>query len=186
MATFVPRLDSDGMWQNPKWYADNVFYTSGYGLPNCTCYAWGRFWEIGGGRPALPTSNGGEWWADAQASGAYQTGQVAQVGAVACYEDLDGGAGHVAVVERINADGTLLISQSAWRRPLTDYPPDMEGYFWTNYTVGSTNMAQWLINGNYAFQGFIYHPDFPPGPTPTPTGIPAWMLFKFKPYMVKR
>lgn len=186
MAIFTPRVNNTGMWQNPKWYADNVFYTSGYGLPNCTCYAWGRFWEIGGSRPALPTSNGGEWWPDALASGAYQTGQVAQVGAVCCYEDLDGGAGHVAIVERINDDGTLLISQSAWRRPLTDYPPEMEGYFWTNYTVGSTNMAQWMINDNYAFQGFIYHPDFPPGPTPKPTGLPAWMLFKFKPYMVKR
>lgn len=38
---FVPRLTSDGMQGNPYWYSRNPFYLAGYGLPNCTCYAFG-------------------------------------------------------------------------------------------------------------------------------------------------
>ena len=30
---------------NKYYYSNNVFYKSGYGMPNCTCYAWGRFLE---------------------------------------------------------------------------------------------------------------------------------------------
>ena len=43
---FTPRLNDNGILNNPKWYSDNPFYQSGYGMPNCTCYAWGRFWEV--------------------------------------------------------------------------------------------------------------------------------------------
>lgn len=44
---FTPRLTDEGILNNFHWYSDNPFYQSGYGMPNCTCYAWGRFWEIG-------------------------------------------------------------------------------------------------------------------------------------------
>ena len=43
---FNPRLNLNGMLNNFYWYSDNPFYQSNYGLPNCTCYAYGRFWEI--------------------------------------------------------------------------------------------------------------------------------------------
>lgn len=43
---FNPRLNYNGMLNNFYWYSDNPFYQSNYGLPNCTCYAYGRFWEI--------------------------------------------------------------------------------------------------------------------------------------------
>lgn len=45
--SYTPRLDDQGIMGNFHWYSDNPFYQSGYGMPNCTCYAWGRFWEIG-------------------------------------------------------------------------------------------------------------------------------------------
>ena len=38
---YVPRLTSAGMRGNPYWYSRNPLYLAGYGLPNCTCYAWG-------------------------------------------------------------------------------------------------------------------------------------------------
>lgn len=54
-----------------------------FGLPNCTCYAWGRFWEIGDPNSTkihkptqLPTGDGYVWWERAVASGYYQTGQT--------------------------------------------------------------------------------------------------------------
>ena len=79
---FIPRLTDTGILNNFHWYSDNPFYQSGYGMPNCTCYAWGRFWEIGDpksngeNKPTeLPTGHGGEWWERAVADGYYQTGQ---------------------------------------------------------------------------------------------------------------
>lgn len=73
---YTPRLDDNGIVDNFHWYSDNPFYIAGYGLPNCTCYAWGRFWEIGDpnstgeNKPTeLPTGDGGVWWERAVASG---------------------------------------------------------------------------------------------------------------------
>ena len=43
--TFKPRLTAPTT-DNRFYYKDNVFYKSGYGMPNCTCYAWGRFYEL--------------------------------------------------------------------------------------------------------------------------------------------
>lgn len=94
---FVPRLNDNGILNNPKWYSENPFYQSGYGMPNCTCYAWGRFWEIsdpsneGINKPInLPTGNGGQWWSSAVSSGYYETGQEPKLGAVACFSDNNG------------------------------------------------------------------------------------------------
>lgn len=80
---FTPRLTDEGILNNFHWYSDNPFYQSGYGMPNCTCYAWGRFWEIGDysgtgeNKPTqLPTGDGGQWWGRAVSDGYYQTGQT--------------------------------------------------------------------------------------------------------------
>lgn len=45
--SYTPRLTDAGIVNNFHWYSQNPFYIAGYGMPNCTCYAWGRFWEIG-------------------------------------------------------------------------------------------------------------------------------------------
>ena len=83
---YTPRLDANGIVNNFHWYSDNPFYIAGYGMPNCTCYAWGRFWEIGDpnstgeNKPTqLPTGDGGVWWERAVASGYYETGQTPQL-----------------------------------------------------------------------------------------------------------
>lgn len=97
--SFTPRLNDNGIMNNPKWYSENPFYQAGYGMPNCTCYSWGRFWEIGDinntgeNKPTqLPTGDGGVWWERAVASGYYQTGQAPELGAVICFEDANGGS----------------------------------------------------------------------------------------------
>lgn len=74
--------------------AGNTYY---YGY--CTWYAKQR-------RPDLPNmlGNGGQWVANAAARG-YATGSVPRAGAIAeTY-------GHVAYVESVNGDGTLVISE---------------------------------------------------------------------------
>ena len=83
---YTPRLNSNGILNNFHWYSQNPFYQSGYGMPNCTCYAYGRFWEIGdpngigANKPVnLPLGNGGDWFPDAVQAGHYQTGQIPQL-----------------------------------------------------------------------------------------------------------
>lgn len=94
---YTPRLDDTGILNNFHWYSDNPFYQSGYGMPNCTCYAWGRFWEIGdplnngSNKPVnLPLGDGGQWWSSAVASGYYETGQIPKLGSVICFSDNNG------------------------------------------------------------------------------------------------
>lgn len=148
--TFTPRLNDTGIEGSFYWYSQNPFYQSGYGLPNCTCYAWGRFWEIGdpegtgANRPALPTGDAGNWYANA---GDYDRGTAPKLGAVICWSDNDGGAGHVAIVEQISDNGDIVTSNSAWGG----------SYFYPNTVYASDG---YNISG-FTFQGFIYNPHAP-------------------------
>ena len=175
MSNFSPRLTAAGIYRNPKWYAKNPFEAAGYGLPNCTTYAWGRAWEIEGQRPRLPLGDAGTWYDEARRAGIYKTGSVPALGAVICWGKT-GGAGHVAVVEEIHADGSLTTSNSGWYRPISDYPPDTPNYFYTNRT-SRDYMEPWM-DSRYFFQGFIYI-DRQPEP-PKPGKIPVWLLFKIR------
>ena len=176
---YQPRLNSDGIQGNFHWYSENPFYQSGYGLPNCTCYAWGRFWEIGDplsehiNRPNLPTSDGGQWWGQAVASGIYETGQLPKLGAVICF-DRPGESGHVAIVEEIgnvNGRACIVTSNSAWQST----------FFYTQTLYADENYS-W---GSYNFQGFIYNPFAEQPEPPTPTGATKikkfpWVLYTNK------
>lgn len=143
---FTPRLDDTGIEGKFYWYSQNPFYQSGYGLPNCTCYAWGRFWEIsdhtgdGSNRPTLPTGDAGTWFSNATD---YQRGQTPQLGAVICWDN-PGKAGHVAIVEQILANGDIVTSNSAWNST----------FFYTKTLYKSEGYNF----GSYVFQGFIYNP----------------------------
>ncbi len=156
--SFTPRLSSSGMQDNPYWYSRNPFYLAGYGLPNCTAYAWGRFWEISDpnveyiNRPTLSTGNAGDWYA--YTSDGYQRGSTPQLGAVICFAH-PGYAGHVAIVEEIRENGDVLTSNSARHGT----------YFYTRVYTASSGY-NW---SSYIFQGFIYNPFVEPGPGPEPT-----------------
>jgi surface antigen len=160
MATFVPRLNSNGMRGNPYWYANNPFYTAGFGLPNCTCYAWGRWYEIMGQRPnGLSVSKAELWWGETVG---YQRGQVPKLGAIICFADGPyTGLGHVAVVEKISAGGQVTFSNSAYTG----------AYFYTR--TGNANNNYGYERG-YRLQGFLYLPDDydPPEPGPDPEPEP--------------
>ena len=150
MAVFVSRLSEDGLSTSSYYNSDNPFYKSGYGLPNCTCYAWGRFWECqgtSGSRPALSLGNAEDWWG--HTSDGYQRGQTPRLGAVICWSkgqagDNSDGAGHVGIVEAVNDDGTIVTSESAYN-----------GYYFRTKKRNPT--ANW-DGGDYTFQGFIYNP----------------------------
>lgn len=147
MATFVQRTTAPEE-SNAYYYAENPFHQSGYGLPNCTCYAFGRFWELqGGDAPSLSWGNAENWYGHADG---YARGKTPKLGAVVCWRkgtagDSSDGAGHVAIVEQINEDGSIVTSESGWGASST---------FWRTTRSGSN----WGQSSAYVFQGFIYHP----------------------------
>lgn len=164
MADFTPRLTKEGMLNSKYWYSNtNPFYPSGWGLPNCTCYAWGRFWEISDVVPHLPTGNGGQWWGSVSG---YEVGQTPQLGAIMCFYDPNG-EGHVAIVEEIDEQGNVVSSNSGYSRNPGGY--DDPNYFFIDHNPKATNYrSTWEVARGYSFQGFIYNPEQPvPPPTPS-------------------
>ena len=147
MATFTQRTTAPS--EADAWYyVNNPFYQSGYGMPNCTCYAWGRFAELLGSKPSLSLGNAENWYGHADG---YARGQTPRVGAVICWRKgqagvSSDGAGHVGIVEAVNADGTIITSESGWQ----------DARFW--WTKTRSNDGNWGGGSAYTFQGFIYHP----------------------------
>lgn len=150
----LPELDDDSYiyWINERFTFDGEKGKNkcisrnpetGLVLPNCTGYAWGRFMEILGSTPKLSTGNAGTWYDNT--SDGYSRGSIPQVGAVICWGGGSSGAGHVAIVEKVNGDGSILISNS-------DYSGRM---FYTATVYKSSNYS---ISSSHKFQGFIYNP----------------------------
>lgn len=150
-ATFDPMLSApstkDKNWIHYTFGGYNycILISGNSCLPNCVGFAWGRWRQLLGKKPALSLGNAENWWAYKDN---YQRGQTPRLGAVACWRkgkagEPSDGAGHVAIVERINADGSVTLSNSAYggRRFFlcTLKPP-------------------YYFGPNYYFQGFIYLP----------------------------
>ena len=114
-------------------------------LPNCTAYAWGRFYEILGSRPKLSTGNAEDWYG--YTADGYERGNTPSLGAIICWEGKGSAAGHVAVVEKINDDGSIVTSESGW---------NSSAYWWLTDRTNSN--GNWGASSNYVFQGFIYSP----------------------------
>lgn len=120
-------------------------------LANCVGYAVGRFHEIAN-CPAfnlIDAVNAENLFANAQKHG-LKTGDKPELGALIVWqkgETLSGsdGAGHVAVVEQIDTDGSILTSESGY---------NAKNPFWTTlrkppYSYGSA----------YKLLGFVYQPE---------------------------
>lgn len=145
-ASFSPRLSAPGL-SNKYYYSDlNAFYKYGYGMPNCTAYAYGRAYEILGSEPKLSWNNAEQWYDYNKSNGYYKYGQTPKVGAIACWS-YNGGGGHVAVVEKVE-NGQITFSNSAWSGKR----------FYLSYASTSDKNA----GGNswWNFQGYIYLGDF--------------------------
>lgn len=129
MAVYVPRTTaptgSEKWWRRPEAGGVNpcININNGVVLPNCVGFAWGRFSEIIGTPCSLPTANAGDWW---ELVRGYDKGQTPKLGSVIVWGKA-GEAGHVAIVEQINSDGSILTSNSAyagtWFYMQTVYPP---------------------------------------------------------------
>lgn len=144
MANFTPRLTAPST-SNSYYFSGNPFYPT-YGMPNCTCYAFGRFWEISGQYPRLCTMDAHSWYGY---NDGYARGKTPRLGAIACYYNYytpyEGG--HVCVVEQIKSDTHIVVSNSGWG-----------GDFFYLTDVYKTSTGAWQYNSARIFQGFIYNP----------------------------
>ena len=152
---FCPRFSKDGMKDSNYWY-DTTFNAGASGdvmLPNCTTYASGRLSEETGenmrnimnGRKGF--GNAKEWYSQTT----LEKGSTPKLGAIACF---GGTLGHVAVVEQINDDGTVTVSQSNYQAK-KDY--NSSNYFQTKtYKLEVGKVASGV---GLTFLGYIYAPN---------------------------
>lgn len=153
---FVPRL-TEPERDNSFWTTYNPYYQSGVGLPNCTCYAWGRIAELkqvtsyqdAVNRVKLSYRNARQWWDD---NTAYASGDVPKLGSVAVFEGIATNAkgqhfGHVMVVEEINGDTITLSGSDA----------DVDGSGGRYFYVDTLTLNE-MKDANYhgGLIGFIY------------------------------
>lgn len=165
---FTPRLTApsttDKYWRHTSKGGLNecIHISGGSCLPNCVGYAWGRFYEIIGERPAL-SKNNAEMWYGNTADG-YKRSSTPALGVIACWSkgkvgNGADGAGHVAVVERIEANGDIVTSNSA--------------YSGTRFYTQTYKKSEGYNFGAYKFQGFILPPVQIKDATPAATSKPA-------------
>lgn len=107
---------------------------------NCTWYAFGRAYEILKSRPNLSINGAGKWYDYNKNNRCYDYGSTPRQGAIVCWSN------HVAVVEKVNTDGTILISESSYK----GYYP--QGFLFRTRTVSASNPN----NSGDTFYGYIY------------------------------
>ena len=167
-ADFVPRTTAPPT-NSPYYYGTgNPFVAGGYPLGsigNCTTYAWGRAWEILGSKPKLSTGEATKWWSYKDG---YSRGSTPQLGAIAVWTNNGAGAGHVAVVERIEGN-TVYISHSSVSKKIFCGPND----------TSSLNTIKKVTDTGAKFDGYIYilpstsTSTKPTAPSSAPTNLKA-------------
>lgn len=134
------RLNDQGLRESSFYSSNqNPFFASNYGMPNCTCYSYGRAFEILGKKPEGLSLKNAKYWYNESTN--FEKGQTPKLGAIMCF---DGQYGHINVVEEIKENGDLVCSNS-------NYGGDY--FFLSNHTKdsGYNNYDKTL-----KFQGFIY------------------------------
>lgn len=164
----------------PAYREDNLFWRSGYAPKstnppftnlgnakgNCTWYVNGRLQQLGYDPSILSnlTSNADRWDDQARAAGIYMS-RTPQVGAIAQWE-----SGHVAVVERVNSDGTIVISESSYS-PVSGSSYD---YLYNTRTISAASPSTYIhVPSSEISSGS--NSNYPqPQPTPPPKPITGW------------
>jgi len=132
-------------------------------LSNCVGYAYGRFHEIAERKEMdlFDPVNAENILQNAKDHG-LKTGTEPKIGALIVWQKgatlkPDDGAGHVAVVERIDEDGTILTSESGY---------GAENPFWT-----TARKPPFAYMSGFKFLGFVYQPDGSKNPYPEPKRV---------------
>ena len=148
---------------------DNAYYyNSSYNplaakyVGECTWYAFGRAYEILGYKPNLSTRNGNYWYSENISNGAFKYGSTPKVGSIMVTQKTST-SGHVAVVERLNSNGTMLISEYNWN---VDH-----GFKTETLSQSATT------RGKHTVLGYIYLIDDAGGGTPSTPSDPNSKIY---------
>ncbi|MDC0835975.1 S8 family serine peptidase [Geitlerinema sp. CS-897] len=151
----LSRVDASYFNARPQYYTSgNIFALSMYGSSlvggrgytegNCTWYAHGRVLELGGNKAALQSmrGNANEW--HTQISNGTQIVSSPRPGDIAQWTS--GGANHVAVVEKVNDNGTIVISESHWKSEMSgsNYLGRNNGTLHNVRTISASNPDRFL------------------------------------------
>ncbi len=156
-ATPAPTPPSGNINFNSRLYRENnPFWNSGFAPKstyppnpkladakgNCTWYANGRAKELGRNSSRVDTmyKDASEWGKQAVSArlqtGKPQVGAIAQWDTSATYPD-----GHVAVVEKVNSDGSIVISESSYSKVIgTTYD-----FLYRTRTISATDPTRFII-----------------------------------------
>lgn len=161
---YSPRTVAPSTSDEKYYSSKNPYYKAGMGMPNCTTYAYGRFWEVYEDEPGISLKNAHHpttiyWHAKNDSDSIYKNhvGQVPGLGAMAVWSTIQNdnpsagySEGHVAIVEEISSNGDINTSNSGH--------PNTLFYMKTYY---KSNNYNYVSNGKtYYFQGFVYQPRF--------------------------
>lgn len=129
---------------NPKDSGCNV-------LANCVGYACGRFNEIIGSMKYPELCCNAENFIEKAKSKGLEISDVPTLGGIMVWQKgptlkSDDGAGHVAIVERIDSKNQIFISESNWG-----------GKAFVTYTLTNNN-GRWGMSSGYTFRGCIINP----------------------------
>lgn len=119
----------------PAYRANNPFWNSGYAPKevappkpkldnakgNCTWYANGRLRELGYNVPSNCFTHDAKTWVRDAKNNHIVVDQTPQVGSIAQSDTMNKNYGHVAVVEAVHNDGTILISESSYAPGTKDW-----------------------------------------------------------------
>ena len=135
--------DNLGDW----YYNANPYYQRGYGLPNCTCYAWGRLSEICN---APVTFYGGNaiMWANRPEMKQIPSPKIGSCiiysgGITDSYGRL---CGHIGVIEHLYDDGSIDVSMSSFG-----------GYMWRLYRLNPSDSYHIPDSYGLSFVGFFMY-----------------------------
>lgn len=146
---YAKRLNESGTRTLPCYSSNtwNAYAETDARMPNCTAYAFGRSSEIYGANirnfvmfNRKGGGNANQWFSTTL----WEKGKKPKVGAIACW---DGDLGHVAVVEEVINDETIVVSQSNYGGTYFE----VKTY---NAVVGQITKGVGLV-----FQGYIYNPN---------------------------
>ena len=164
---FVPRLEAPS-YTDPNWIMQSAGGKNpcirGWNavgnsvLANCTGFVIGRMLSLyGNDAYSLPWQyNAGEYYPKLNENGVWKKSSKPTLGSIGCYLSTVGSWGHVLVVEQVNADGSIVTSESAW-----------QGKRWYSQTL---RPPFYTWNNSFKLQGFIYNVK---GPTTSSSKIEA-------------
>ena len=146
-------------------------------LSNCVGYACGRFNEIIGSMKYPYLNCNAENFIERAKSAGLQVVNYPTLGGIMVWQKGDtlsgnDGAGHVAVVERIDSADQIYTSESGYGRSA----------FWNS--IRKNTNGRWGLGSGYSFRGCIINPAIgdvhyvEPTPTPTPSGETIYVVVK--------